>query len=132
MTISKSLLASLFLLASSASFADASGEFATLLDEHWEWRMANSPVMASRLGDRRYNDQWPDDSLAAIAEDQLNYELFRRQLQDDVDVYKFNEHLMPFSHRGGIQNPENLTNQLRLVTVKDYEDWLAGPDRAAR
>jgi len=110
--------------------------------------MANSPVMASRLGDRRYNDQWSDDSLAAIderhvetrefltrvyaidrtalsTEDQLNYELFRRQLQDDVDVYEFNEHLMPFSHRGGIQNPENLTNQLRLVTVKDYEDWLA-------
>jgi len=148
MTTSKYLLASLLLLSSAASFADANGDFATLLDEHWEWRMANSPVMASRLGDRRYNDQWPDDSLAAIeerhaetrayltrvyaiertalsTEDQLNYELFRRQLQDDVDKYEFNGHLMPFSHRGGIQNPENLTSQLRLFTVKDYEDWLA-------
>jgi uncharacterized protein (DUF885 family) len=135
------------MLSCSVSIADSSTQFATLLDEHWEWRMANSPVMASRLGDRRYNGQWSDDSLAAFdkrqvetrsfltrvyaidrealsTEDQLNHELFRRQLQNDVDAYKFNAHLMPFSHRGGIQNPENLTNQLRLVTVEDYEDWL--------
>jgi uncharacterized protein (DUF885 family) len=148
MTIPRLMITALLLLAVRALFADASSDFTTLLDEHWEWRMANSPVMASRLGDRRYNDQWPDDSLVAIeerhvatreflkrvyaidrnnlsAEGQLNYELFRRQLQNDVDEYQFKEYLMPFSHRGGIQNPENLTNQLRLVTVKDYEDWLA-------
>jgi prolyl oligopeptidase len=148
MKMTRILLSSLLLLTSSASLADASSDFTTLLDEHWEWRMANSPVMASMLGDRRYNDQWPDNSLDAIegrhaatreflrrvyaidrtmlsTEDQLNYELFRRQLQDDVDEHQFNRYLMPFSHRGGIQNPENLTNQLRLVTVKDYEDWLA-------
>jgi uncharacterized protein (DUF885 family) len=147
MAILRLLLASLFMLSCSVSIADSSTQFATLLDEHWEWRMANSPVMASRLGDRRYNGQWSDDSFAAFdkrqvetrsfltrvyaidrealsTEDQLNHELFRRQLQNDVDAYKFNAHLMPFSHRGGIQNPENLTNQLRLVTVEDYEDWL--------
>ncbi len=143
-----SLLALLLILASNACFADAQSDFSALLDEHWEWQMSTSPVWASMLGDRRYNDQWSDDSLAAIekrhaqtreflrrvyaidrnslsGDDQLNHELFRRQLQDDVDEYPFNEHLMPFSHRGGIQNPENLTNQLRLVTVADYEDWLA-------
>jgi len=141
------LLASLLLLASSASYADAGSDFAALLDEHWEWRMATSPVMASRLGDRRYNDQWPDNSLDGIekrhvetreflrrvyaieknslpADDQLNYELFRRQLQEDVDEHQFNGHLMPFAHRGGIQNPENLTNQISLRTVADYDDWL--------
>ena len=110
--------------------------------------MATSPVMASMLGDRRFNDQWGNGSLegsekqnhdtqeflrrvyaidknALSADDQLNYELFRRQLQENVDEYEFNAHLMPFSHRGGIQNLENITNQLRLVTVEDYEDWLA-------
>ncbi len=141
------VLAALLIFASSASFADATSDFTTLLDEHWEWRMATSPVMASMLGDRRYNDQWPDNSLDAIeqrhvevrdflrrvyaldrnalsADDQLNYELFRRQLQDDIDEHQFKSHLMPFSHRGGIQNLDNITNQLRLNTVKDYDDWL--------
>jgi uncharacterized protein (DUF885 family) len=141
------LLAALLFFISSASFADATSDFTSLLDEHWEWRMATSPVMASMLGDRRYNDQWPDSSLAAIeqrhketrdflrrvyeldrnalsADDQLNYELFRRQLQDDVDEHQFKSYLMPFSHRGGIQNLDNITSQLRLNTVADYDDWL--------
>lgn len=140
-------LALLLVLASSASFADVTAQFALLLEEHWEWRMATSPVMASMLGDRRYNDQWSDDSLDAIERrhvemrdflrrvyaidrnsltqgEQLNYELFRRQLQDDVDQHQFNSHLMPFSHRGGIQSLDNITNQLRLNTLEDYEDWL--------
>ena len=65
------------------------------------------------------------DRSALSVEDQLNHELFRRQLQDDVDAHQFGEFLMPFSSRGGIQTPENLTNQLPLVTIQDYEDWLA-------
>jgi prolyl oligopeptidase len=128
--------------------ADATSDFELLLDEHWEWGLASSPVFASTLGDRRYNDRWSNQSLAAIerrhketqeflrrayaidraqlsASDQLNYELFRRQLQDDVDVHQFRGYLLPFFHRGGVQNLENTTNQLRLATTKDYEDWLA-------
>ncbi len=138
----------LWLAAGSTALADASADFATLLDEHWEWTLRNSPVMASMLGDRRYNREWGDDSIGALEEahreareflrraysidrnalsedDQLNYELFRRQLQDDVDEFQFNGHLMPFSQRGGVQSLDNLTNQLRLVTVADYDDWLA-------
>ena len=57
--------------------------------------------------------------------DQLNYELFRRQLQDEVDGHQFNGHLLPFDHQGGIQTLSNLTNQLRFVTVQDFDDWLA-------
>jgi uncharacterized protein (DUF885 family) len=148
MNASKLFLATLLMASTSASLADADEDFRVLLDEHWEWQMSTSPVMASTLGDRRFNDQWPDQSLAAIearhfetrdflkrvyaidrnslsVDDQLNYELFRRQLQENVDEYKFNQHLMPFSHSGGIQNPENLTSQLRLVTVEDYDDWIA-------
>ncbi|HNP62522.1 MAG TPA: DUF885 domain-containing protein [Woeseiaceae bacterium] len=134
-------------IVSMTAFADADSEFSALLDEHWEWRLSTSPVLASMLGDRRFNDQWQDDSLDAIeerhkatreflrrtyaidrsalsAEDQLNHELFRRQLQDDVDAHQFGAFLMPFSSRGGIQTPENLTNQLPLVSLQDYEDWL--------
>jgi len=140
------LLALLF-AASSSARADAGTDFAALLAEHWEWQLANSPIMASMIGDHRYNDQWQDQGLdaiegryedtreflqrayaidrAALSEaDQLNYELFRRQLQDDVDRHRFRGYLLPFFHRGGLQNLENVTNQLPLVTTRDFEDWL--------
>ena len=37
-----------------------------LIDSEWEWRLKQQPTFASYLGDRRYNDRWPDVSLAAI------------------------------------------------------------------
>ena len=145
-------LAGLLLLMSATSHADAAGDFKALLDEHWEWTLRNSPILASSLGDRRYNDQWSDQSLAAIAgrhdetreylrriyaieraalpeADQLNYELLRRELQDDVDAHAFSGYLLPFFHRGGVQNLENVTNQLRLENTRDFDDWLARMDK---
>jgi uncharacterized protein (DUF885 family) len=123
-------------------------EFSDLLDEVWEWQLAEDPTFASRLGDRRYNDQWTDRSNAAAErrhettrmylrrlyavdraqlsdDDKLNYELFRRELQNSVDVYQFNGRLMPFSHRGGVQTLEGTTSYLRFETLQDYSDWLA-------
>ncbi len=148
MKITRILLPALLLLTSSPLLADASSDFKTLLDEHWAAHTANNPVESSMNGDRRYNDQWSDQSLDGIeqrhlqtqeflrrvyavdrdalsADDQLNYELFRRQLQDSVDAYQFNGHLIPFEHSGGIQTLSNITNRLRFETVEDYDDWLA-------
>ena len=128
--------------------ADATADFRALLDEHWEWTLSNSPEMASALGDRRFNQAWQDRSIDAIEQrhkqareflgrayaidrnalqddEQLNYELFRRQLQDEVDEHQFKGYLLPFSQRGGVQNLNNLTNQLSLVAIQDYDDWIA-------
>jgi prolyl oligopeptidase len=148
MTHVKTALTTLMLMASAMVFAEIPADFRTLLDEHWEWTLSNNPTLASSIGDRRFNDQWQDQSIAAherrhaerreflrrayaiersalSAADQLNYELFRRQLQDEIDLHRFRGYLMPFSHQGGIQNLENTTNQLRLVTAPDFEDWIA-------
>ena len=131
-----------------AAHGDAADDFRTLLDEHWEWTLANAPLFASSLGDRRYNDRWEDRSLAAIdrrhdetveflrrvyaidraslsESEKLDYELFRRQLQDDVDSHQFAAYLLPFFHRGGIQDLENVTNRLPLLSTRDYDDWLS-------
>jgi prolyl oligopeptidase len=50
-------------------------------------------------------------------------------MQDAVDEHQFKDYLMPFSHRGGIQGLHNITNQLRLETVEDYDDWLSRLDK---
>ena len=140
------------LLASQAALADASADFQTLLDEAWEWHLAENPMVASRAGDRRYNKDWSDGSLAAIERrhlerrdflrrvyaidraalpeaDKLNYELFRRDLQRRVDEHQFKGYLMPFSQRGGVQNLDSQASYLRFETVGDYEDWLARMDK---
>lgn len=142
-----SVLATLLLAATGPAYGAAADDFAALLDEAWEWQLSSYPMFASQLGDKRYNDRWADMSLAAIDQrhadvreflqrlyaidrsalsdsDELNYELFRRELQNDVDAYAFNAHLMPFSHSGGVQNLENNINYLTFSSVKDYDDWL--------
>lgn len=136
------------LLLSSAVVGETSEDFAVLLAEEWEARLAYSPEFASQLGDKRYNRQWSDLSLASIQayqeqsreflrrtyaidktaldeQDQLNLELFRRTLQDRVDAFQFNAHLLPIHHRGGVQNLEILANRLNFSSLQDYEDWLA-------
>jgi prolyl oligopeptidase len=148
MRIVRIILCTLALGFTQFSIAGPSEDFHALLDEAWEWQLRENPMFASNLGDRRFNDQWSDDSIAAIQrrqdetreflqrayaidtdglsdDDRLNHELFRRSLQDRVDRFKFNGHLIPFYQRGGVQNLDSNTNGLRFVTVKDYEDWLA-------
>lgn len=128
--------------------ANPGEDFRILLDEHWEWQMLENPVRASRMGDRRWNDRWNDNSLEAIERrhgeqqkflrrlrlidstqltetDQLNYELFRRSLENSVDAYQFRNYLMPMSQRGGVQSLESTAETLRLSNAQDYEDWLA-------
>jgi uncharacterized protein (DUF885 family) len=127
--------------------AAAADEFERLLQDAWEWQLREDPVFASSLGDRRYNDRWPDLSPEAIERREeaqraflarlaavdsagldeagrLNYDLFRRELQNDLDAYRFRNYLMPVSQRGGVQNLETTAEGLRLATVEDYDDWL--------
>ena len=119
-----------------------------LLDEEWEWTMRENPTWASTLGDRRYNDRWEDASLENVARqqehrvetqkrlqsiersklseaDRLNYDLFRKDLENDIEAYKFRLYLLPVTQRGGIQTADELTELLRFQTVKDYDDWIA-------
>ena len=147
LAISCFLLVALSGTSVTASAAPAD-EFAALLAEDWEWRLEQNPVFASRLGDRRFNDQWADMSIEAIESrfdqqqeflrrlraidsgelsetDALNYDLFRRQLENALDSRRFKNYLMPMSQRGGVQSLESTAETVRLATVKDYEDWLA-------
>ena len=145
--IAHGFFAALILLFAGPASADATTDFNALLDEVWENTMSDFPTFASSLGDRRFNDQWTDQSLEAIENrhvkdretlrrlyaidrnelsetDALNYELFRRDLQNDVDEHQFNSFLIPFSHRGGVQTLNQTASRLRFTTVQDYEDWL--------
>ena len=45
---------------------DAAAQLHALFDAEWERGLRENPVGASYMGDRRYNDLWPDLSLKAL------------------------------------------------------------------
>ncbi len=123
-----------------------------LFDHEWDYNLSRNPTWASVLGDRRWNDQWNDLSLAGIekhgahqrdvlkelrviargklsADDRLNFDLFEKNLENQIAELPIGLHLMPINQRGGIQTQEDLGNALRFETVKDYEDWIARLNR---
>ncbi len=127
---------------------DAAQKLRALFKEEWEYNLRENPTFASSLGDRRYNDRWPDESLAAIerrhrhkkavleklqaidtralsAADRLNYALFRKRYESDVEGHQYHQYLIPLNQREGIQTANQLGDELRFATVKDYEDWIA-------
>ena len=143
----RALFLAVFGLAGLAQAQDATQAFHLLLDREWEWNMQQSPTWASSIGDRRWNDRWDDLSSqsldaqhqhkrqlmeeisavnrAALSEaDQLNLDLFKRDLKMDIEGQPFHLHLMPVTQRDGIQLADELADSLRFETVKDYEDWI--------
>ena len=142
------LLVAVWLLIPLGSHAQSPGERLTkLFADEWEYTLREAPTFASHLGDKRFGDRWPDVSLAAIQRrhehqrevlkalndfdektlepaDRLNYRLFRRQIEVDVEEFQFNWHLVPLDHRNGIQDESSVGDGLSFTTVKDYEDWL--------
>ena len=135
-----------------APAASAGATLHALFDREWEWELTQDPLWASYLGDRRWNDQWPDVSLQALngrqahraqalkeltaipraqlsPADRLNYDLFRHQYQMGVEGYQYQQHLIRTSTLDGVQNSEFVIDSLRFQTVKDFDDWLGRLDK---
>jgi uncharacterized protein (DUF885 family) len=135
-------------MAVAASGQTPGEQLTKLFDEEWEYTLREAPTFASHLGDKRYNDRWPDVSLSTMLRrhahqlevlqtlskideaalspaDKLNYRLFRRQIEVDAAEFAFNWHLVPLDHRSGIQDESSVGDSLAFTTVKDYEDWIA-------
>jgi len=130
------------------SESGAGAQLHALFKEEWEYWLREKPTFASELGDRRWNDRWPDGSLEAIERrhrhrqevlvrldaidpaalsetDRINYRLFRRDYEMDSEGYQYRTFLIPLNQRGGIQTLSELADSLRFATVKDYDDWIA-------
>ena len=128
--------------------AGAAADLHALFDEDWEHRLEEDPVSASYLGDRRWNDRWPDISREALERahdrrkqmlarirgidrttlspvDVISYDLFVRAKQRAIDEHNYRWYLVVLNQRGGIQTADELADAIPFETVKDYEDWLA-------
>ena len=119
-----------------------------LLHEQWEYNMRTSPIYASILGDKRYNDKLDDFSQQAIddnlaqtrrflerfeaidttgfpEQEILNKELMVRDLKMGLEGARFKPWEMPVTQEGGIHiDAPQLVSVLSFTSVKDYEDYI--------
>lgn len=151
------LLALLMSILSSAVFAAPSQSdierrrkaLNDLLAERWEYTLRNSPIFASYLGDKRWNDQLDDFSQKAIDEDSdqskkflvrfeaidatgfpeqevLNKTLMVRDLRISIEEARFKPWEMPVSQFDGVHiGLPQLVSILSFQTVKDYDDYIS-------
>jgi uncharacterized protein (DUF885 family) len=149
-------LAAAFLLSCAAAIAQVNTPLAdrlaaqnALFDESWQTTLKLSPLLATNVGDYRYNDQLGDYSLASIEhhheldeawlariqaispdgfpeQDHLSHDLFLRNLQQRLADYDLKEYEMPINSQGGIHTSlADLPLSVPFDSVKHYEDYIA-------
>ncbi|MEZ6111278.1 MAG: DUF885 domain-containing protein [Pirellulaceae bacterium] len=144
----------LLTLAANAAFAqpaksDAASALDALIEEAWQFELDESPSFAMHVGDPRGADQLGSEKLADIERrndrrqqfldrlqkidraslarpNQINYDIFQRELENSLAEFHFQTHLTPITNRSGfhIGFPE-LAEQAPLRTVTDYENYIA-------
>src|SRR6266705_1649000 len=117
-----------------------------LYDDYWEFILKEYPLSATYLGDHRYDGVLEDasegafirrvahskkylDQLRSVKKpsskpDLLNYELFERELEDNLESAKFRPYLTPMTQQSGLQIdiPELVTYQ-PFRTRSDFENF---------
>jgi uncharacterized protein (DUF885 family) len=140
------ILAGNVAMAGAQTPADALKE---LIDDEWAWRLRESPLFATSVGDHSANDRLPSVSVADYERrekdnrafldrwkaidgtklsgaDRANYEIFGRMLRDRVGEYEFKTYLMPITNREGFHTDyPQLAENVPLNTVKDYDNYCA-------
>ncbi|MBT9331232.1 DUF885 domain-containing protein [Acidipila sp. 4G-K13] len=131
------------------SLADRTAALRSLFDEIWQDQLSHSPEFASSIGDRRFNDQLTDYSVAAyndgLARDRaylvrlgqidtagmseqetLSKDLMARDLVNDLEESEFTPWEMPVNQFSGLHTElPRLVARLPFDTVKDYDDYIA-------
>lgn len=124
-----------------------------LYGEYWEENLQANPMLATQVGDNRFNDRYgavtsgerrattkriAEKYLARTAEfdpanlpadDRISYDLLRYNLQQSLNALKFPSHFTPINqmfgqHLSFAQLGSGRTSQ-PFRTVKDFENWLA-------
>jgi len=122
-----------------------------LFDLAWQYDNAEHPELATSRGVAGYNNRWTDESLEAIerrkhetvslgqalsaidrrkldAQDQLNYDLFRRNVDDDLAAQRFPRELLAITQLAGPQYLSSTLDIMPARTARDYQDIVARLD----
>ncbi|HUP49479.1 MAG TPA: DUF885 domain-containing protein, partial [Thermoanaerobaculia bacterium] len=143
------LLALLSLVITPLRAADEVARLHALFDRTWERQLRDHPLFATSVGRHEYNDRLPSitpqdlerhhgQNRAALAElmaidrsalppaEVVNYEMFRRQLEDAIAGYELGDYQIPINADSGFHTSfGRLPKQVPLSTARDYENYIA-------
>ncbi len=146
--MTRKLAIALFFIAVAAR-ADEVKRLHALFDRNWETRLKESPLFATSVGRHEYDDRLPSvtmadlerrqaqrkATLASLAKidrsklpqaEQVNYNIFKRQIDESVESFDFGDYEMPINADSGFHSGfSRLPKEMPLATVKDYENYIS-------
>jgi len=135
-----------------APAADAGQQLHALFERYFEDMLRLNPVMATYIGDHRYDDQLPNsigpahraeakalnaryladvkaiDPAQLSPADRISYDIFVRERERERAAERFPSHLLPINQAGSLitfmPSLGSGKNAQPFDTVEDYERWL--------
>jgi len=148
------LLATLLMIlaATAISAKPSEGErFSAWLEAIWEETLVRNPILATLIGDSRYNDRIVDfttaewradnrrflerqlrelqgfDQTALVGQDRLSFDILRYDLTQSLEAERFPDWMQPVtqlrSFPSFLAEMGSGSSIQPFRTVKDYEDW---------
>ncbi|OGN74052.1 MAG: hypothetical protein A2X25_00070 [Chloroflexi bacterium GWB2_49_20] len=132
-----------------ASMSTPSTALSQLFEDHWQAWMQYDPLFASMCGDNRYDDRLPSSSDASFADwrgqlqafrqrqdaipcdalspaDQLNYDIFARLLDGEIDELGHHYYRLPISRTAGFHmSLPDLPLLMSMTNQRDYENYIS-------
>ena len=129
--------------------ADDVTKLHAIFDKNWETRLRESPTFATSVGRHEYDALLPSvtpadlarrqaqrketlaelatvDRLKLPAPEQVNYDIFKEQIQQGIESYDFADYEMPINADSGFHSGfARLAKEMPLATVHDYENYIS-------
>ena len=122
-------------------------KFKEFLDKNWQDSLEKSPLFASLLGDKRYDEEVSSNSIEDFfiekeyesyvldvlsqidpnnlsEEDQLNYRLLKSDYEISLEGREYPGYYMRLNQRGGVQDYYLYGNRLNFTYLQSYKNWF--------
>jgi len=126
---------------------DENIKFEKYLSNQWEQNLEDSPIFASLLGNKKFNQDITSNSIKSFetkklkfkenlknlnsfdfkqldSDNKLNYQLKEISLKNSIEASNYPSYYMSLNQRGGVQSYYETGDRLVYESKQDYEDWL--------
>ncbi|MDB3951727.1 DUF885 domain-containing protein [Gammaproteobacteria bacterium] len=126
---------------------DENIKFEDFLADQWEQNLEDSPIFASLLGNKKFNQDITSNNIKTFesnklklkialnslnsfnynqlnSANKLNYQLKEISLSNAIEASNYPSYYLSLNQRGGVQSYYETGDRLVYSSKQDYEDWL--------